>query len=131
MTKANQHDTKLTLELLIAKKAQRLNRKMRTKDVYVDSLDCMVTLNEPSKELVYKFSDRIQESDGSTAEKFMAFSYIISQCVDLFKDKSFYEEYGTPELAVHELLTFNDINILQTELNGLTYVNGVNEEIKN
>lgn len=131
MANANKHDTKLTLAVLIAKKAQNSTRKMRTKDVYVESLDSVITLNEPSKELLYKFSDRFHDTSNNTEDRYMAMSYLISQSVDLFKDKSFYEEEGSPELSVHKLLSIEDISMIQEELNKLTSAKSINEEVKN
>ncbi|MNC00064.1 hypothetical protein D3C75_473800 [compost metagenome] len=114
-------NTKLTLEALIAKKQQNATRKIKTKDIYVPSLDAEITIVEPSKQIIYQFCDRIEQADNQgTEEKFIAQCFLISQCVELFKAKDFYADESSPELATHKVLSITDIGMLVDEINKLS-----------
>ena len=64
--------TKLTLEQLIAKKEQMLEskKKMQTSELYIESLDAVIKVQEPSKEVV---RDAVEMEDAGDA-------YTVYQC---------------------------------------------------
>ena len=59
---------KFTLEQLIAKKEQALNskKKLKTMDLYVESIDAVITIQEPTKEIVRDAVGMEEEGDNYT-----------------------------------------------------------------
>jgi hypothetical protein len=114
-------NSKLTLADIIAKKQAKATQTIKVEDVYVKSMGGEITVTSPSRGLIYQYVDRLNDAkNGGAEEVFLAHSFLISQCVSEFKDKEFYAEEGSPELAVHKLLELEDINNLVTKINNMS-----------
>ncbi|SKA99337.1 Phage XkdN-like tail assembly chaperone protein, TAC [Caloramator quimbayensis] len=120
---------KLTLKDLIAKKEQILNNKVKTMDLYVKSLDAVITIQKPDIDTIIDASkiDNPSESD----------RYLVYNCViqPNLKDKELQEAYGCVEpieiLKIFEDGEISSIALKCMELAGYRNSVSVVEDIKN
>ncbi|MWC26632.1 phage tail assembly chaperone [Paenibacillus sp. MMS18-CY102] len=133
MSKAK--NTKLTLAALIEKKAAREVRANRTEEVFVDSLDGMLTLSVPPKDIVYKSIDMQQEGN-SVADTMYSNALVIYHSVELFRDPELLKAYEVSDnieivSKILEPYEVNDIAVKVLELGGYSKPGATQADLKN
>jgi hypothetical protein len=83
--------TKLTLKDLISKKEQVLNGKKKTADLYIKSLDSIITIEKPTIETVI---DASKIDTGAESDKYLVYHCIVEPNL---KDKELQKAYGCVE----------------------------------
>ena len=83
--------TKLTLKDLIAKKEQVLNGKKKTRDLYIKSLDGVITIEKPSIETIV---DATRIDSGVESDKYLVYNCIVEPNL---RDKELQKAYGCIE----------------------------------
>lgn len=126
-------DTKLTLEALIAKKAEKEAERSRSEEVYIDSLGGAITVTTPSRNIFYKAMDMAGDTLSSQV---YANKFLIYNAVPVFRSKELLEAYEVSDNVeiVDILLTMAEINELTEKLmvlGGITKPEKVQEEVKN
>lgn len=124
------HNTKLTLNDLIAKKAEKANKRNKTEDVYLDSLGGMVTIRVPEDRVILKAMDMMKDE---TIEGVMqAYVYAIYYSVDLFQDPKLHEEYEVqdPTDIVVKLLDLGERLSLGDQIMKLSGLADIDKTVK-
>lgn len=121
--------TKLTLKDLISKKEQVLSGKKKTRNLYIKSLDGIITIEKPSIETVI---DASKIDSGMESDKYLVYNCIIEPNL---RDKELQKEYGCVE-PTDILKIFNDgeISSIAKECMNLAGYSGsvsVVDDIKN
>lgn len=112
MTDKTNKNTKLTLASLIQKKANKATQEVKTKDVYVASLDAEITLSSVKRNVIYNITD----NDADTLEEKMYMnSLVVYHGVSLFQHADFVGD-GDPADAVNDVLEPYEINELAETL---------------
>lgn len=117
----HKRDVKLTLADLIAKKADKEAARTRTKDVYVESLGGLITIQAPERSVLYKGMDMI--GDNSNAEDTMyANAFLIYNSVKDFREPDLLAAYEVkdPIEIVGKLLELFEIAEVSEEILALT-----------
>lgn len=120
---------KLTLKDLIAKKEQILSNKNKTMDLYVKSLDAVITIQKPD---INTIIDASKIDDAAESDKYLVYNCVIEPNL---KDKELQEAYGCVE-PIEILKIFDDGEISSIaskcmELAGYRNSVSVVEDIKN
>ena len=124
---------KLTIKELIAQKEQLKNKKSRTIDLYVESLDSEITVSSPSSALILEAQD-VGEQDATRAD-----AYIIFNCMKEpnLKDSELQTAYSClePLDIVEKLFLPGEVAAIASEIMKLagfgSNVSKVGKEIKN
>ncbi|GIP17763.1 hypothetical protein J40TS1_34050 [Paenibacillus montaniterrae] len=112
MTNKTNKNTKLTLAALLQKKAAKETQEVKSKEVYVQSLEAEIVLQSVKRNILYKISDT---NGDSTAEKMYANSLAVYHGVPLFQHPDFIGD-GDPVDAVNEVLEPWEISELAVEI---------------
>ena len=98
-------NTKLTLEELMRRKVQMLEskKKKRTAELYIESLDAVITIEEPSRELVIDAQAMDDDAD----------RYVVYESV---KEPDLHDETLLKEFGVAEPMEITDIVFLPGEV---------------
>lgn len=121
--------TKLTLKDLIAKKEKVLNNKGKTRNLFIKSLDGIITIEKPSIETVI---DASRIDNGIESDRYLVYNCIVEPNL---KDKELQQAYGCVE-PIDILKIFNDgeISSIAKECMSLAGYSGsvsVVDDIKN
>ncbi|MCD8380295.1 MAG: hypothetical protein LUC95_08295 [Lachnospiraceae bacterium] len=108
-------NTKITLEALLARKEQAIaaKKKPQTRDLYVKSLDGVITVREPSRTEV---SDARQEEDAMLVDRYLVYECIVSPNL---RDKELLMAYGCagePDRILDYILKMGEITQISQEL---------------
>lgn len=128
-----EHDVKLTLSALIAKKADKEAARNRSKDIYIDSLEGTITVKAPKRSIFYKSFDM----SGDTVESQMyANMFLIYNAISLFQNQELLDAYEIIDNVeiVDRLLTPAEIKVVAEEilaLGGFSKPEEAGEEVKN
>ncbi len=86
---------KLTIKDLLAQKEQLKKKKeLRTQELYIESLDADITIQEPSRALALEALEMAQEGKSDEADVYIVYHCVIEP--DL-KDKELQKEFGCVE----------------------------------
>ena len=101
---------RLTLEQLIAAKAQREKDALRVEEIEIPSLNGTLLFRRPSDEMLLDMTNVLQD-DQDTKLIVDEMAKIIYACCDQLHDKTLYEELevGDPVDVVYEIMTAADI----------------------
>jgi len=121
--------TKITLDMLMKRKEQATaaKRKPKTKDLYIESLDGVITIKEPDRGIL---------SDSSAAEDEMLVDrYLIYQCVvsPNLHDPDLIAAYGCkgePDAIVDEIIAIGEQKNIALECLSLAGFNNKVEVVK-
>lgn len=120
--------TKLTLKDLIAKKEQVLNKK-KTRDLYIKSLDAVITIEKPSIETIV---DASKIDSGVESDKYLVYNCIIDPNL---RDKELQQAYGCVEPSdILKIFDDGEISSIAKECMNLAGYSGsvsVVDDIKN
>lgn len=120
---------KLTLKELIAKKEQVLNGKKKTRNLYIKSLNAVITIEKPSIETIM---DSFKIEDGVESDKYLVYNCIIEPNL---KDKELQQVYGCIEpIDILKIFDDGEISSIAKEcmnLGGYTESVSVVDDIKN
>lgn len=121
--------TKLTLKDLIAKKEQVLNSKNKTRNLYIKSLDGVITIEKPSIDLII---DASKIDEGAESDKYLVYNCIVEPNI---KDKELQKAYECVEpTEILKIFEDGEISTIAKECMDLAGYNGsvsVVEDIKN
>lgn len=121
--------TKLTLKDLISKKEQVLSGKKKTRNLYIKSLDGIITIEKPSLETVV---DASKIDSGMESDKYLVYHCIVEPNL---KDKELQKAYGCVEpTEILKIFEDGEISSIAKECMNLAGYNGsvsVVEDIKN
>lgn len=128
---ATDKHVKLTLEDLIAKKAQREQDKFKMKECYIESLDGYITIQKCDLKLVLDSIDSINADDSMT-NVVQVDKNLIYNSVPLFKSKELLAQYDLvePYDIVSELLELGEILKLGDEILSLHGLDKIGESVK-
>lgn len=126
-------DIKLTLADLIAKKAEKEAQQNKIEDIYIESLGGSITIQSPSKSIVYKAIDMTTDK---IEDKMLANCYLIYNSVKDFQKPELHEAYEIkdPLQIVEKLLEPFEINEVANkimELSGFSKPEQIEEDLKN
>lgn len=120
---------KLTLEDIIAKKAQKEESKIAFRDIEVKSLGGILTFEKPKKEDLFETIDKAEEGR-DTESAYNAYTKLIYNCCPMLKKKELQDAYGAKFTAIVDKL-FETGEVL-TIGNELIEFGGIStQEIKN
>lgn len=121
--------TKLTLKDLIAKKEQVLDSKKKTRNLYIKSLDGIITIEKPSIETIV---DASKIDSGMESDKYLVYNCIIEPNL---KDKELQKVYGCIEPSdILKIFEDGEISSIARECMNLAGYSGsvsVVDDIKN
>lgn len=121
--------TKLTLKDLIAKKEQVLNSKKKTRNLYIKSLDGIITIEKPSVETII---DASKIDDGVESDKYLVYNCIVEPNL---RDKELQKAYGCVEPSdILKIFEDGEISAIAKECMNLAGYSGsvsVVDDIKN
>lgn len=121
--------TKLTIKNLIAKKEQILNNRRATRDLYVKSLDSVITIEKPSIETIV---DASKIENGVESDKYLVYNCIVEPNL---KDKELQQAYGCVEpIEILKIFEDGEISSIAIECMNLAGYRGsvsVVDDIKN
>lgn len=123
---------KATFEDLLKKKLQREKDRFKTKDIYIVSMDAILTFKKPKDEFIYEVIDDIQDSK-DTEKMVAAFKKLIYQCCDMLQDSALQKELGVvdPFDIVDKLFDLGEVISIGEQLADFIDVEGKVEQIKN
>jgi hypothetical protein len=121
--------TKLTLKDLIAKKEQVLNSKKKRRDLYIKSLDSVITIEKPTLEIII---DASKIDSGIESDKYLVYNSIVEPNL---RDKELQKEYGCVEPSdILKIFEDGEISSIASECMNLAGYRGsvtVVDDIKN
>lgn len=128
--KTKETPVKITLKDLIARKQEIKNKKKEKRDLYIKSLDSVITVLKPDADLCLDSMD-MEGNEGN--------DYLVYNCVvePNLKDVELHKEYGVeenPMQIVHEIFDNGEVTSIANEcLKFSGYVDSVKvvEDIKN
>ncbi|MBE6043540.1 MAG: hypothetical protein E7216_04810 [Clostridium thermopalmarium] len=101
---------KATFKDLIARKLEKEKDEFKTKDIYVSSMDAMLTFKKPKDDMVLDVMDEI--GDGQDVRKMVgAFKKLIYLCCDMLQDTELHKELEVvdPFDTVEKIFSLSDI----------------------
>lgn len=128
--KTSKTPNKVTLDSLIKNAVKMKKKELDRVELYIESLDGTIIIEEPSRDLCM---DALDIDDSHEADKYMAYNCVISPNL---KDKDLLEAYGcdSPADIVDILFKAGEISKISTEalrLAGYNNSSKVVDEIKN
>jgi hypothetical protein len=85
---------KLTIKELLAQKDQLKKKLKRVQDLYVESLDAEITIQEPEREIALEGLEMAQEGKSDEADVYIVYNSVIEPNL---KDKELQKEYSCVE----------------------------------
>ncbi len=85
---------KLTIKDLIAQKEKLKKKERRTQDLYVESLDANITIQEPSRDVAIEGMEMAQEGKSDEADVYIVYHTVIEPNL---KDPELQKEFGCVE----------------------------------
>jgi hypothetical protein len=123
---------KATFKDLISKKMKKEEDALRTKDIYVSSMDATLTFKKPKDDLIF---DAIEEIDDAKDVKKIASAYkkLIYLCCDMLQDTELHKEIDVvdPFDTVESLFDLADIMEIGEQLMDMLNIGDKIEQIKN
>lgn len=101
---------KATFKDLIARKLEKEKDEFKTKDIYVSSMDAMLTFKKPKDDMILDVMDEI--GDGQDVRKMVgAFKKLIYLCCDMLQDTELHKELEVvdPFDTVEKIFSLSDI----------------------
>lgn len=123
---------KATLEDLIAKKIQKEKDKNKTKDIYISSMDKILTFVKPKENVVLDAIDEI--GDGKdTRNTISAFKHLMYECCPLLQNQELQKELEIldPYDIVDVLFELGEVMKIGEQLVDLFGLGSIDENIKN
>lgn len=122
---------KATFKDLIAKKLQKEKDQFKSKEIYISSMDKVLTFVKPKEEVLIDIMDNIREENTMTENLEMTRKLIYHSCpmlqdVELHKEL----EINDPYDVVRQLFDLADISEIGSELNTLVGFDEKVEELK-
>jgi len=123
---------KATLNDLLKKKIQKDEDKLKTKDIFVASMDAYLTFKTPSEQLALDVIDDIQDAK-DTSKMVKGFEKLIYHCCDLLQNPDLHKELGVvdPLDTVDVLFDLGEKLAIGEQLMDLVNVDGKVKVIKN
>lgn len=115
MMKAKE-EKKVTLEQLIKKKLEKDNKRMATKDIYVESLDSVITFNNPSDSARIEYYEKTKSE--SYVDMIEVMTKLIYDCCPTLHSKELQEkiEVSYPYDVVKAIFDVTEIAEIGTKL---------------
>jgi len=85
---------KITIKDLLAKKEQLKKKKARTQELYIESLDGSIIIQEPSREIALEGLEMAGEGRSDEADVYVVYHSVIEPNL---KDKELQKEFGCVE----------------------------------
>jgi uncharacterized membrane-anchored protein YjiN (DUF445 family) len=123
---------KATFEDLLKKKIQREKDRYKTIDIYVVSMDAIMTFKKPKDQFIFNVVDDIQNSE-DTEKMVEAFKKLIYQCCEMLQNPELQNKLGVvdPFDTVDALFDLGEIMSIGEQLADFIDVQGKVEKIKN
>lgn len=123
---------KATFKDLIAKKLKKDEEQFKTKDIYVKSMDAILTFKKPKDDLAVEAMNDIQNG-GDISKMVEAFKKLIYHCCDMLQDTELHKELDVvdPFDTVNKLFDLGEVIGIGEQLMDLIDIDGKVEAIKN
>ncbi|SMG58198.1 hypothetical protein [Paenibacillus aquistagni] len=124
-------DPRLTLADLVAKKLQKQEKKRKTKDYFVPSLEGNVLIEQPEEAIVLKSMDMM--GDGNLTSIVAAYDYLIYNSIAVFRDPELHKEYEIidPIDIVSALLELNERFQIGEAITKMSGIEDLGNDVKN
>lgn len=121
--------TKLTLEMLMKRKEQAgaAKRKPKTAEVYIESLDSVITIREPDRGII---SDSGAADDDALADRYLIYQCVVSPNLHDPDLIAAYGCKGEPDAIVDEIIEIGEQNKVAQECLKLAGFNNKVETVK-